>query len=300
MLPEDDSVRGYITGETGRMTIHTIIDSMQGMGDNIYQRAFVRELPKPVFINTPWPELYEDIAGINFIKPVTRLRTQAKNVVKSAVKWVKAPRGLTKQIHYGSDGIIPGMKRRFGITPKVFDLPNYGPSPVEGKYVVVRPVTIRAEWLAASRNPLPEYVSRAAEVMRGKGYKVVSVADLEDGKEWLVRDIPGADICFHHGELGIKQLMSLVQGALAVIGGIGWLVPAAVAYKVPAWVICGGWGKYNSPENLVHSPMDASNLTFAVPDNFCRCAENNHQCDKRISDYDARLASWTNEFPSLV
>lgn len=296
MLSEDDSDRGHDGGVHGRM----IINSMQGLGDNIYQRAFVRELPKPVWINTPWPELYGDIPGVNFVKPVTRLRTQAKNVVRSAVKWVKAPRGLVKQIHYGSHGIIPGMRRQFGVVPKVFDLPNYGPSPVEGRYAVVRPVTVRSEWLAEARNPLPEYINQAAETVREKGYKVVSIADLEDGKEWSVGPLPAADIVFHMGELDLNSLMALIAGASAVIGGIGWILPAAIAYKVPALVICGGWGKYNSPEKLIHPPMDTSNLTFAVPDNFCMCAENDHQCDKRILDYESKLANWVERLPALV
>ena len=273
---------------------------MRGLGDSIYQRAFVREIPKPVWIDTPWPELYEDIPGVNFVKPVTKLRTQAKSAAKSGVKWVPQPRGPVTQISYGNIGIIPGMQRRFRVKPQAFDLPDFGPPPVAGKYIVVRPSTIRAEWHAESRNPLPEYIVQAADAMRAKGYTVVSVADLEDGKEWLAGDAPQADICYHKGELGIKDLMALVQGASAVIGGIGWLLPAAVAYRVPAWIICGGWGMFNSPEKLTAPPMDLSNLTFAVPDNFCLCSANNHKCDKRISDYAAKLARWAEKFPAVV
>lgn len=277
-----------------------IVTSMKGLGDNVYQRAFIRELHKPVWLDTPWPELYEDIPGVRFVKPQTKLRTQAKNVARSTAKWTVAPRGLVKQVSYGSLGMIPGMRRVLGVTPKVFDLPSYAPSPVEGKYVVVRPATIRAEWLAESRNPLPEYLAQAAAVMRAKGYKVVSIADLEPEKEWAIEPMPEADICFHKGELGVKQLMALVEGATAVIGGVGWLLPVSVAYKVPAWIVCGGWGKYNAPEKLIAPPMDTGNLTFAVPDNFCLCGENNHQCDKRISNYEPKFADWSAKFPALV
>lgn len=277
-----------------------IVNSMKGLGDNIYQRAFVRELPKPVWIDTPWPELFEDIPGVNFVKPVTRLRTQAKNAAKSGVRWVPQPRGPVTQISYGNIGIIAGMQRKFRVKPQAFDLPDFGASPVAGKYVVVRPSTIRAEWHAESRNPLPEYITRAAAAMRARGYKLVSVADLEDGKEWLAGKAPEADISYHKGELGIKELMALIQGASAVIGGIGWLLPAAVAYKVPAWIICGGWGMFNAPAKLIAPPMDTRNLTFAVPDNLCMCSANNHNCDKRISDYDAKLAQWAEKFPAVV
>lgn len=277
-----------------------IISGMLGLGDNIYQRAFVRELQGPVHLTTSWPELYQGIPGIHFVKPITRLRTQAKNIHRNPAKWVTPPRGPITKVSYGAHGMIPGMKLVFRVEPQVFDLPDFGSSPVDGKYVVVRPNTTRAEWIAESRSPLPEYVAKAAAVMKAKGYTVVSVADLEDGKEWLSGEPPQADICYHRGELGIKELMALVQGAVAVIGGIGWILPAAVAYGTPAWIICGGWGMFNAPEKLVAPPMDTSKLTWAVPDNLCMCSTNNHKCDKRISDYDAKLAKWTNKFPSLV
>ena len=277
-----------------------IIQGMYGLGDNIVQRTFIREMPKPVYLTTPWPELYSDLPGINFVKPITRLRTQSKNLQRNPVAWMTPPRGPITKVSYGAHGMIPGMQRVFKVRPKVFDLPDFGTSPVNGKYIVVRPATIRAEWLAESRNPLPEYIAQAAAAMRAKGYKIVSVADLEPGKEWAVEPMPEYDIAYHSGELDVKQLMALVQGAAAVIGGIGWLLPAAVAYGTPAWIICGGWGMFNAPEKLVAPPMDTSKLTWAVPDNLCMCSTNNHKCDKRISDYDAKLAKWTNKFPSLV
>lgn len=277
-----------------------IISSMKGLGDNIYQRAFVRELPGPVWLDTPWPELYQDLLGVNFVKPITKLRTQAKNVQRTPVKWVPQPRGPVTQISYGNVGILPGMHRQFKVRPRVFDLPSFGSSTMDAKYVVVRPATIRAEWHAESRNPLPEYIVQAAAVMRAKGYTVVSVADLEPGKEWAVEPLPEYDTAYHAGELEVREMMALIQGASAVIGGVGWLLPAAVAYKVPAWIICGGWGMFNSPEKLTAPPMDLSNLTFAVPDNFCLCSANNHKCDKRIFDYAAKLAEWTDKFPAVV
>jgi len=277
-----------------------IISGMHGLGDNIYQRSFVKELPKPIWLNTSWPEIYHGIEGINFVKPVTRLRTQLKNVNRQKIKWVSQPRGPITQVSYGDIGIMAGMQRAFKVRPKTFDLPDYGPSPVSGKYVVVRPATIRSEWLAESRNPLPEYLCEAVEVIRVKGYKIVSVSDFEHRKEWPVEPLPYADIKFHYGELSVTQLMSLVQGATAVIGGVGWLVPAAIAYKTPAWIVCGGWGHFNAPEKLVSPIMDLSHITFVKPDNFCLCRSNNHKCDKRIENHGSKFTEWAEKFPTLV
>lgn len=275
-----------------------IIHAMRGLGDSIYSRAFIKQLPGELYIDTPWPELLADLPNVHFIRPQTNLRTQAKNIARHA-DWIMPPgRQPTRQIRYGAEGIIPGMIAAFGIMPGEFDLPPLPPSPVEGKYVVVRPATVRSEWRADTRNPNPEYIAwAAAEAMR-RGYKVISVADLQDGQEWGVDPMPPADVRYHKGELPVEQLLSLVANASAVIGGIGWLVPAALAAKVPAWIICGGQGGYNAPELI--TPKEQTNITFAVPDNFCRCRLKQHNCDKRISDYDAKLAQWADRLLPVV
>lgn len=275
-----------------------IIHGMLGLGDNLFERPFIKALPKPVYLSTPWPSLFSDISGVHFIRPQTALRTQAKNIARHA-DWVMPPgRQPARHIRYGAEGIIPGMTACFGVAPAEFDLPPLPPSPETGKYVVVRPATVRSEWRADTRNPDPAYITAAARIAYERGYRVVSVADLQEGAEWLVADPPYADKYYHHGELPVEQLLSLVANASAVIGGIGWLVPAALAAKVPAWIICGGQGGYNAPELI--TPKGQSNITFAVPDNFCRCRQKIHNCDKRISDYDSKLAQWADRLLPVV
>lgn len=275
-----------------------IIHGMMGLGDNLFERPFIKALPKPVYLSTPWPFIFSDIPGVHFIRPQTTLRTQAKNIARHG-DWVMPPtRQPTRQIRYGAEGIIPGMTASFGVMPGEFDLPPLQPSPVEGKYVVVRPATVRSEWRADTRNPDPHYITLAAMEAGLRGYRVISVADLQDNVEWAVGDLPPADVRYHKGELPVEQLLALVANASAVIGGIGWLVPAALSAKVPAWIICGGQGGYNAPELI--TPKGQTNITFAVPDNFCRCRLKMHNCDKRISDYDSKLADWTGRHLPLV
>lgn len=273
------------------------IRGMLGLGDNIYARAFVKK-HQGAYLETPWPQLYSDI-DVKCVRPCTQLRTQAKNVQRPA-QWHKPFGGGQLRIAYGQMPIIHGLRQAFRCEPGAFDLPDFGPSPVEGRYVLVRPATVRAEWRADTRNPLPEYIASAAEEMRRRGWKVVSVADLEPGKEWALDPLPPADIQFHKGELPVEQLLALLQHADAVIGGIGWIVPAAIAAKVPAWIICGGQGGYNSPEHITDKCMDLSRITFAVPDRFCRCTMKQHNCDKRITDHDQRFAAWADRLPALV
>lgn len=274
-----------------------LINCHRGLGDSIYSRAFVKNLPRPVYLDTPWPEIYAGIPGVHFVKPQTNLRTQAKNILRHA-EWEVAPGGLPQRHpRYGAEGIIQGLTQTFGVMPGEFDLPPLPPSPETGKYVVVRPVTVRSEWRADTRNPDPEYIAwAAAEAMR-RGYRVISVADLVDGQEWGVDPMPPADVRYHKGELPVEQLLALVKGAAAVIGGIGWIVPACLAAKVPAWIICGGQGGFNAPELICPA---GSTITFAVPDNFCRCRLKSHNCDKRISDYDSKLTEWAGRHLPVV
>lgn len=276
-----------------------LIYGMQGLGDNIYQRAFIKQLPQPIYLQTPWPELYRDMR-VRFIKPDTKLRTQLKNVERNT-RWA-APSfsQQARRVSYGSEGIFTGMRRSIGVEPGAMDLPDFGRSPVDGKYAVIRPVSVRAEWRADARNPLPEYVNSAVKILRSQGYTVVSVADLEPEKEWAVGDLPDADIRFDHGELPIEKLLDLVSSAAVVVGGIGWIVPAAIAAKVPAWIICGGQGGFNHPNLITDCTMDLSSIYFAVPENYCRCTRREHECDKRIIDHDKRFAEWLNRLPALV
>lgn len=274
-----------------------IVHSMRGLGDNLFQRPFIKALPKPVYLDTPWPEIYAGIDDVHFIRPVTPLRTQSKNIARHN-SWVMPPgRQPARHIRYGAEGIIPGMIASFGVMPGAFDLPPLPPSPESGRYVVVRPATVRSEWRADTRNPDPAYIAAAAAEAQRRGYRVISVADLQDGAEWAVGELPYADHRYHKGELPVEQLLSLVANASAVIGGIGWLVPAALAARVPAWIICGGQGGFNSPKQIC---PDGSTITFAVPDNFCMCKLKQHGCDKRISNYDAKLADWAGRHLPLV
>jgi len=272
---------------------------MKGLGDNIYQRAFIKAITGEVYLETPWPELYKDLTNVKFLRPTTNLRTQAKNINRN-LKWSERPIGYFKKISYVRFGIIEGMRRTFNVQNKEFDLPCFGGSPVEGSYIVVRPVTVRSEWNAEARNPLPEYIAQATAQAKAKGYKIVSVADLEDSKEWALEPIPVADAVYHKGELDVSELMALIAGACGVIGGIGWIVPAAISAKINALIVCGGQGGFNSPELITSPCMDLSKIHFLVPDNFCKCTQKQHNCDKRITDYDKRVTEWIDKLPSLV
>ena len=276
---------------------------MHGLGDNIYQRAFVKSLAKSgdVWLETPWPEIYGDLQNVHLVKPHSRLRTQAKNIKKSDDSvWSKAPSGHSIKVGYSDNGIMRGLRERFGVDSSSFDLPKFE-SPIKGDYAVIRPATVRSEWAASSRNPKPEYLAECATQVLRSGLPVISVADLHQGAEWAVEPLPDATKRFHEGELDVTQLLGLIANAKLVIGGIGWMLPAAIAYKVPGWFVFGGFGRYNNPEVLMDpSRMDISKIGYALPDHFCKCGDGNHNCDKRISNHAEKFAKWLGRFPDLV
>ena len=88
-----------------------VIRGMWGLGDNIYQRPFVRAACRRamVYLETPWPELYEDLP-VRFLRADRRLRTQTRNVRRQPVsRWSVAPsRAREIRVGYGAADLAAG------------------------------------------------------------------------------------------------------------------------------------------------------------------------------------------------
>lgn len=285
---------------------------MWGLGDNIYSRPFVRAATAKydVWLETPWPELYSDL-NIRFGLGSRQLRTQLKNIARQLPeRWSPALRG-DRQIRIAyfdlsARSIIVSMRRQWAhvgidFDPALFDLPDMGPSPIvsERPIAVIRPVTVRKEWRNEARNPLPEYIEQLAVGLM-ETHHVVAVADLEPGQEWLIGRCPPAHEYFLTGQLTIRQLLALVRDADIVIGGVGWIVPAALALKVNTFVVLGGHGGHNAPAKLTDPRLDLSRLGFAMPDRFCRCSTMLHNCDKRMADPMGQFMDWWKKLKAAV
>lgn len=293
-----------------------IIHTMRGLGDSINQRAFVKALDCKVFLDTPWPEIYEDLPNVTFVRCNTSLRTQSKNIERQSTnRFVDEPpeNCVHLNIMYGTRDLQNGgsmykkMAYQFGVKPTVFDLPDFKKHcPIIGgivkditkeiKLAVIRPATIRKEWSAIARNPDPKYLYEAAEILLENNYCVVSICDLEPDLEWIIGKEPPASLRYHKGELNIKELIGLVQSADVLVGGHGWLTHAAVSGKKPMLVIAGGYGGDNSPEQVADSFFtDTSMLTWLLPDNYCKCSDMKHECNKEISNSRRKILNWTVE-----
>ncbi|WGZ68773.1 hypothetical protein SSARUM2_001114 [Serratia sp. K-E0102] len=276
------------------------IRGMYGLGDSIYQRAFVRQFPG-AYIRTPWPELYADL-DVKFVKSNTLLRTQRKNEDRTWLRYVPEPtKAEVFSVFYGADelargSIVDAMTLQFCKVASQFDLPSYGPSPVisDKPIAVIRPATVRREWANPARNPDPKYINEASALLK-KHFYVVSLADLEEGEEWLVGDAPAADLQLHAGELSVTQILALVEHAAVVVSGLGWALPAAICYKTPVFIIQGGCGGHNAPHIVTDPEMDLSRVGWAQPDNYCMCGQMDHACSKHITGFGQQFKDWLNE-----
>lgn len=280
----------------------TVVHMMQGLGDSIYQRAFIKAHPPGEFIlETSWPELFEDIPGVRFLFPQTNLRTQMANARRQpGGRWV-SPRSSAAHmsVRYGKaelsrSNIMSALQGQFGWAPAAMDLPDWRADASHvhvhdgARIAVVRPVTIRKEWKNPARNPHPGYIFDLARKLMADGYHVISVADLRDGQEWAIEPLPPAHQQFHRGELHIKALLGLIQRASLVVGGVGWIVPACLAAGTPIFVVMGGELAHNAPEKI---GLVAPN-GWAMPDRPCYCDNKKHDCDKRISNLMQQFEGW--------
>lgn len=298
----------------------------QGLGDTIYYRPAVKAQVghRKVYVETSWPELFADV-NVSFVRPGVRYvgqdrndvvvhhtsfryRTQLKNILRQPVSlWSAPPPGAQKIMprqSWGTGISIPeGVANSVDLMgePYRLDLP---PFPRPGlprfrKLAVIRPVTHRKEWLNRARSPDPTYIAAAADQLRGLGYTVVSVADLESEEEWMEEPGPLADLTLHRGELVPSQLLGLVAHADLVVGGPGWIVPACLATRTRLVVVGGGDGFHNAPEKLMGPLVDSSRVRWILPDRYCRCRDPLHECDKGIDGFDERFASAVGELEAL-
>lgn len=290
--------------KTRRSSYPLVLTAMGGLGDCIYARPFIRAWcaakSSPVWISSPWPQLYRDMENARFMAPWGMgLRTQQKNMRSLPPgTWDAHPPARAERKRFTYRLLAPGasivreIEEWIGLPGEfVFDLPDFGPSPVGGAVAVIRPVTVRREWANTARSPDPAYVARAAEMLRAAGYTTVLVADIDERHEPAAGDLPDCDHAFIRGELAVDQLLALVQHASVVVGGIGWIVPASIATGTPAVFIGGGQGGANGPAVVTDPRMDTSRVRFVLPDDYCVCKSMYHDCPKHISDFDARFAA---------
>lgn len=297
---DDPFAARTITGGSVRKADRLIVSGYAGLGDNVYQRPFIRAAAsriKNLYLKTPYPEIYADIDNVKFIEHGDNYRCARKSMVGSKRCFVQPPRNTeTVKIGYTAhdlehSNIFAAFDAQLPMcgAPFVFDLPDTGPSKIakfiRRPFVIVRPVTVRAEWDNSTRNPLPEYIAQAACAARKAGFATVSIADVDNVDECFVGDPPDVDFAYNDGRYDVNELIAAVRASAGVIGGVGWAVPFCIATATPLLCVLGGCGAHNAP-HIIAPPniVDSSRVIWAIPDRYCMCAVHVHDCDKRIAD----------------
>lgn len=293
------------------------VKSMEGIGDHLYLRPFLKVLTEEykVYTTTFLPELYADIPGVHILNPKdfhdrgTTYRTQIEQFNNSEFEYQKNPPksfDRTFDPHYGEAdvktySIVSTFYRKLDLPfhkELVWDLPNFASKldmkkfviPWDRKIAIVRPATVRKEWEVHTRNPHPNYIAWCARVLQENGYFVISIVNLKPGIEWTPDGlVPPADLYLHSGELGIFGTLELLKRASVVVGGPGFVTPAAVSANVPLFTIFGGRMAYDTPYKIFHTSMNLNKLGYAVPDNPCMCTETVHNCNKKITHIETKF-----------
>jgi ADP-heptose:LPS heptosyltransferase len=288
-----------------------LIRGHHGLGDNLHQRAIVRQLlaaGNDVWIETPWPSVYHDLPVHTVAKP-SALRTQAKNLTREADRFSKEPvprDAKVIQLRYSGDGV-----RRTGSVLAAMSCPGFDPAVADFRLPVpyiwdvrakiacydygwdgrkplllYRPLVERAEFASgALRNPDAAAYAALFKSIRSK-YFVVSVADLEPNKEWIVGERIEADARFHRGELSFEALAGLASLANLVFCAPGFATVLAQAVETPCVTVFGGYERGNS------FSAGMSPYLAIEPVEACDCFAGNcpKQCAKTI-DMPAALAA---------
>jgi hypothetical protein len=281
-----------------------LIKGMHGLGDNLHQRAIVRQLMTDhrVWLESSWVAVYHDLVGpeLHVIHKATSLRTQTKNATREASQFSRMrppPGSKTISVSYkpadviSTRSVLGAMCRATGcdLASADFRLPippewnaaadrlieQWRPSrPI----MLHRPLVARTEWTGCgNRNPDLAAYSELMGAIRDRFF-VVSVADLEDKREWLVSEACSPDVALHRGELVFEVLAALAARAALVFCSPGFAVPLAQAVGTPVVCVFGGYENASS----FSAGARVSPYLGIEPIHPCQCWSHTHRCDKRI------------------
>jgi hypothetical protein len=294
------------------MTTHIV--GMLGLGDGLHQRMIVRHFLErgPVWLETPWPCLYEDMAGLHLVSRRPNLRTQAKNAEREAARYdaTPVPRGApqvrvwyTPQEVRQHGSVAQAMAAHCDVPAGDFRLAVpaawraraaalVASFQTDKPIMLYRPLVERTEWNGCpARNPDHAAYARLFRAIRDR-YFVVSVADLVPRREWMVGEPVDADVEFHRGELDIEVLAGLASMSALVYASPGFAVVLAQAVGTPVVSVFGGyensrsfsWGARFSPY-LGIDPVQP-----------CQCFSHHHACNKTIDlgEAEARILEFVD------
>ena len=293
-----------------------LIEGMHGMGDCVHQRAVVRALMPmhSIWLETSWPCIYHDLVGpdLRLLRRPVALRTQLKNASREKDKFFKdgpAPHHHLPKLHmtYGRNTIRPNggtileaMFLKAGIASAYADADYRLPIPYEWLYpvdemieswrpingsgkplMIYRPLVERPEWRGSMvRNANADDYAALFATIRDHFF-VVSVADLEPTREWIVGPRLKADVELHKGELPFELLAALFHRAKCVYTSSGFGAVLAPAVETPCISIQGGF----EPSSWHTDGAKFAPYLGIDPIQVCACATSacTNPCTKKLN-----------------
>lgn len=256
------------------MSKYVYVKGMHGMGDNIHQRALVRQWLKQyntVYLESSWVSIYWDLLplGLKIVRKGTTLRTQMANADREAKLFCNENfhssqvKGMShaRQVWYppadvrSCGGVLAAMCKNTGLSYEQadFSLPIkqewfdrvdelIATFKTDKPILFYRPLVDRPrDWGGCeARNPCTiAYHSVFLELRRY--FYVVSIADLKDNYEWITSDPEKVDKEFHKGELPFEMLAALAARSAMILCSPGFAVVLGQSVGTP---VCCLFGTY--------------------------------------------------------
>lgn len=243
-----------------------LITGMHGMGDNIHERAIIRQLIDryDLWLHTSWVSIFHDFIpmGLKVVNKLTTLRTQTKNAARERRLFSETPipYGIpTIKVWYPPAQVkicgsvlgammktIPDCNIRtadFRLPiPRLWDqlaLDFIEKLQPKRPIMIYRPLTERREWNGSrARNPDGKAYYELYNSIRDK-YTVISIADLQPRHEWITSYSVGSDLELHAGELSFELMAAIFHRATLVFCTSGFAVILAQAVKTPVACVFG-------------------------------------------------------------
>lgn len=284
-----------------------IINGMFGIGDNLHQRAVLKELMKTneVWLGTCHVALYHDLIdkGLKIWFRNTRLHAQARTIENEVTSYpnayVQAPNNMPRYKlwynkpdidKYGS--ILGAMFGTLGLA--IPDRPDFS-LPVPDKWreelhryiprwdtrkpvMIYRPIVLRKEWPGASRNPDVDVYNTLYRSIRERFF-VISIACLKTDVEWIVGPEQDADLKLHNGELNFEMMSALFSESNLVFSGAGFAPILAQSVGTPCAIIYGGRESYRTTDCMGAHLSPTLGIDPIQP---CNCHHHAHACNKQI------------------
>lgn len=244
-----------------------IVQGMHGMGDNLHQRALVRQWLLQydrIFLQSSWISIYHDLIAtgkLHIVAKGTNLRTQKKNAVREQSKFYNGRLPLLQRpqsIWYTPDdvrserGVLAAMckashlnirKADFSLPVKPEWLQLVAPiiRQADGRPIMFyRPLVDRPkDWGGCfARNPDIGAYDAVFQAIR-RDFFVISIADLVPDYEWIVSAPIKADLEFHKGELVFEALAALAFSSTLVFASPGFAIVLAQSVGTPVMALFG-------------------------------------------------------------